>query len=131
DRRDASRALDEPCGERGQAGPDLDQVVAGPRIDRIDDPLDVVGVDQEVLAEALAGNVRDQAVRGGACCARTSASSSAATRLPTSAVRSRSGSAARSSAVPWSTDVRTNGNPSVTFTPWPKLAAFRTGSPWS
>ena len=38
---------------------------------------------------------------------------------------------AKSKAVPWSTEVRMNGNPSVMFTPWPKLAYFKTGKPWS
>ena len=63
--------------------------------------------------------------------ASSSARSTAATRLPGSASRAFVASAARSSAVPWSTDVRMNGNPSVTLMPWPKLAAFSTGSPWS
>ena len=38
---------------------------------------------------------------------------------------------AKSNAVPWSTDVRINGKPSVMFTPPPKLACFSTGKPWS
>ncbi len=38
---------------------------------------------------------------------------------------------AMSSAVPWSTEVRMNGSPSVMLTPWPKVAYFSTGSPWS
>ena len=38
---------------------------------------------------------------------------------------------ARLSAVPWSTEVRTIGRPRVTLIPWPKLAYFSTGKPWS
>ena len=34
-------------------------------------------------------------------------------------------------AVPWSTEVRSMGKPSVTLTPVPKLACLSTGSPWS
>ena len=55
------------------------------------------------------------------------ASATAATRLPTSALPVP----ARSSAVPWSTEVRMMGSPSVTFTPAPKPTCFSTGRPWS
>ena len=52
---------------------------------------------------------------------------SPSTRLPASARPVP----ARSSAVPWSTEVRTIGSPSVTLTPPPKLACLSTGRPWS
>ncbi len=54
DRRDVSGALDEAAGQRGEARADLDDVVAGPRIDRVDDARDVVRIGEEVLAESLA-----------------------------------------------------------------------------
>ena len=38
---------------------------------------------------------------------------------------------AMSKAVPWSTDVRMIGNPSVTFTESPKASSFTGTSPWS
>ena len=54
DGRDVSGALDEAAGQRREAGPDLDQVVAGLRIDRVDDARDVVRVGEKILAEPLA-----------------------------------------------------------------------------
>ena len=57
--------------------------------------------------------------------ARFSASASAACRLPPSARPLP----ARSSAVPWSTEVRISGSPSVTLMPCPKLACLSTGKP--
>src|SRR5579862_7818 len=129
DRGDAPRALEQRAGERAESRPDLDNVVAGSWIDRVDDSRDVMRIDEKVLAEPLARPVTlDQS---GARRASAIASSMAATRLPGSAVFASSASDARSSAVPWSTDVRMNGKPSVTLTPCPKLDAFSTGNPWS
>ncbi len=54
DRRHMSGAGDQLVGQRGEPGADLDDVVAGLRIDCGDDPLDVARVGEEVLAKALA-----------------------------------------------------------------------------
>ena len=83
----------------------------------------VAGIVQEVLAEALAGAASPLR----AAAHERAASRSAASRLPASARPVP----ARSSAVPWSTEVRTIGSPSVTLTAWPKPACLSTGSPWS
>ena len=79
---------------------------------------------QEVLAEALLARAR----------ALTRARGKGRSR----ARRLRAGSASRArpvpasaSAVPWSTDVRTIGRPSVTFTISPNDSALITGKPWS
>ena len=115
----ASRAREQVAGQRAQSRSDLDQWLPGLRIDGRDDARDHLLVMQEVLAEALAGAYHRLA--------QSSASSSAAARLPASARPVP----ARSSAVPWSTDVRMIGRPSVTFTAWPKPAYLSTGRPWS
>ncbi len=52
-----ARAFDEKAGQRGETGADLDEVVAGTRIDRVDDLRDVVRIDEEVLPEPLACDV--------------------------------------------------------------------------
>ncbi len=54
DGRDVSGARDEAAGQRRETGPDLDEVVAGLRVDRVDDPRDVVRVGEKILAEPLA-----------------------------------------------------------------------------
>ncbi len=54
DGRDVPGARDEAAGQRREARPDLDQVVAGLRCDRVDDARDVVRVGEEILAEPLA-----------------------------------------------------------------------------
>jgi len=126
--------------------------------DGINDALDDAQVVQEVLAKAFAGNVGHECVgrlpstvgrrrpelrnvsrmRAHPLTTKTlrqfwrstvnaSASSIAAIKLPDSAWPE----AARSKAVPWSTDVRMIGNPSVTLTALPKPAYLRTGRPWS
>jgi hypothetical protein len=55
----------DPCsqqaGERTHAWSDLDQRIARARVDRMDDRLDHMAVDQEVLAEPASGAVRFQA----------------------------------------------------------------------
>ena len=55
------------------------------------------------------------------------AAATAASMLPESAFPLP----AISSAVPWSTDVRMMGMPSVTFTAWPNPLCLSTGRPWS
>jgi hypothetical protein len=57
DDREALEAFEQRAGERAQPGPDLDDVVIRLRIERSDDALDVMPVDQEMLAEALACKV--------------------------------------------------------------------------
>ena len=137
DRRDASGAFDQRAGQRAETRPDFDDVVAGLRSDRVDDARDVMRIGEEILAEALARLMPCMRSVGALSripldAASSIARSTAATRLPDDRPSARArASAARSSAVPWSTDVRMNGRPSVTLTPWPKLAAFSTGRPWS
>src|SRR6476469_8134216 len=57
DRRDAAGARDERVGQRGESRAYLDDVVAGLRIDRLDDSPGVVRVGKKMLAEALARRV--------------------------------------------------------------------------
>src|SRR5580765_5986506 len=54
-------ALEQGARQRTQARPNLDYVVVGPRIERGDDALDVMPIDQEVLAETLARDVPNAA----------------------------------------------------------------------
>jgi hypothetical protein len=54
DGRDATGRGDQPLGERAESRADLDDVVAGCCIHRVDDARDVARVGEEVLAEALA-----------------------------------------------------------------------------
>ena len=56
-RRFIRAALEQRTRERAQARPDFDDLVVGLWIERGDDALDVMAVDQEVLAEALACDV--------------------------------------------------------------------------
>src|SRR6185436_104618 len=84
----------------GEAGTDLDHAVAGARCYGRDDARDRAFVNEEVLAETLARAVRV------AQAASSAASSIAVRRLPTSPRPVP----ARSSAVPWSTDVRMMGS---------------------
>ncbi len=120
DRRDVPGARDERAREGREPGADLDHVVSGLRRHRVDDARDVVRVDEEILAEAAARDVArmralpvrrspvsaalvraHRAIGARACLpARSIASRSAASRLPTSAVAARAASTARSSAVP-------------------------------
>jgi hypothetical protein len=51
---DAAGAPDQRRSQRTQPGADLDDALSRPRVDRLDDPLDVMRVMQEVLREALA-----------------------------------------------------------------------------
>jgi hypothetical protein len=117
-------------GKRAQARADFDEALASLRCDRVDNALDIMRIGQEMLAEPFARAVRGyQRPAARARDARSIASSTAANSEPGSAARASAPSAARSSAVPWSTEVRTIGRPSVTLTPWPKLACLSTGSP--
>src|SRR6185503_3525642 len=109
--------------EQARSRADLDHGVARLRRDRLHDAREVVGVCEEVLAEALARLVLHRYRRR----AISQASAIAACRLPASI----SPAPARSSAVPWSTDVLMSGSPSVTFTASPNAACFSTGRPWS
>src|SRR5262245_55144812 len=115
DRRERAELLEQRCRERSAAGPDLDDALAAPRLDRRDDARDHLGIVEEVLAEALAH------------VARVIACSIAALRLPDSAWPLP----ASESAVPWSTEVRMIGRPSVTLTAEPKPASLSAGKPWS
>ena len=127
------------AGQRAEPGPDLDDGVARLRRDRVDDARDVVRIGEEVLAEALARDVAlDRARAGG----RRRASPSGARELDREVDRreqaARVGGRARARRRPRGRarcrdrpTCATNGSPSVTLTPWPKLAALSTGSPWS
>ena len=57
DHRQRAAALEQRLGQRAQAGPDLDQRLAGPRRDGPHDGVDHGRIGQEMLAEALAGDV--------------------------------------------------------------------------
>jgi hypothetical protein len=67
-----SDALQQRVRQRTQARSDLDEVFTRLRIQRSDDPLDVVPIDQEVLAEAFA---RDVALRRSCALRRATTSS--------------------------------------------------------
>ena len=123
--RPSSRAVSAP-----RPGPISTRCSPAARVERRHDAVDDGRVVQEVLAEALAP--RRPAGRGGAChqCrwrARRLASCTAAARLAGSARPVP----ARSSAVPWSGEVRSSGRPSVTLTVRSKPACLITGRPWS
>jgi hypothetical protein len=122
--------IEQRSGQRAQTRADFDEALASLRRDRLDDALDIMRIGQEMLAESLARAMRGfQRAAARARAARSIARSTAANSEPGSAARASAPSAARSSAVPWSTEVRTIGRPSVTLTPWPKLACLSTGNP--
>src|SRR5205807_6918290 len=137
----AVAAFEQRRGERAAPGPDLHQMIPDPGRERARDAQDHRGVVEEVLAEALAARrpaARSDGGGGGGrgarqarhqrrCAARRLASRTAALKLRESARPLP----ARSSAVPWSGEVRTIGSPSVTLTARSKPACFTTGSPWS
>ena len=110
-------------GQRAAAGADLDDALPGPGVDCRDDAPQDAGIVQEMLPEPLARAVQG----GGQPGPRRAASRIDSNRLPGSARPVP----ARSSAVPWSTDTRRNGRPSVTLTALPKPACLITGRPWS
>ncbi len=98
---------------------DFNDMIDQLRREGVDHALYDICIVEKVLAEAPA---RDRDVHG---LASMSAKSTAARRLAGSA----SPVPASSSAVPWSTDVRTNGRPRVMLTARPKPRAFNTGRP--
>src|SRR4030095_7240130 len=107
---DRSGTLDQRAGKSGQPRADLDQVVAWMRIDGVDDLRDVMSIGEKILPKTFSCDVTAHRDRQPPRCATSSsARSMAAYRLPGSAARALAPSAARSSAVPWSTDVRTKG----------------------
>src|SRR5207248_8737700 len=57
DRGDALCPGDEVRVERGQAGSDLDDVIAGLRIYGVKNPRDVMRIDEKILTEAAAGDM--------------------------------------------------------------------------
>ena len=108
-------------GDRTGTRADFDQDIVTPRCDGGDDATDVMMIGQKMLAEPFLGAWQ----HGYRLRANCTAKWIAAIMLPVSMLPVP----ARSSAVPWSTDVRMIGSPSVTFTPSPKLANLRTGKP--
>ena len=54
DGREMAGSIDERLGERAESGADLDQMLAGFRVDGGDDAPDDIGIAQEILSEALA-----------------------------------------------------------------------------
>src|SRR5690606_9801787 len=113
-------------GECAFARTDLHKWLAGTRVDGGDNAPQDAGIVQEMLPEALARDV-GVAAHAWRRAARSSARRAAAKALPASARPWP----ARSSATPWSTEVRTNGRPRLTLTAAPKPRAFSTGRPWS
>src|SRR5262249_17160334 len=124
--------------ERTETWPDFCHAIVPAGSDCSKDGFDHCVIGEKVLAEALARAVRlhDPPRRGSEAPARASrrarrasiaASLIASMRLPALALPLP----ASASAVPWSTEVRMIGNPSVTLTPPPKAACFSTGKPWS
>ena len=61
DHRQRRHALEQREGQRAPARPDLDQRLAGARIDAVDDPMDHRPVDEEMLAEPLLGAMQGSA----------------------------------------------------------------------
>jgi len=57
DDREAPQAFHQGLRQRGQTGPDLDHGLAGQRRNGLHDAVDDALVGQEMLSEALAGNV--------------------------------------------------------------------------
>ena len=113
--------LEQRAGEGAAAAADLHHAVIGGRVDGRDQPGDHRGVVQEVLPQPFSRS------QGHSRRISVNAKSTAWCRL--------SGLArpvpARSSAVPWSTEVRTMGSPSVTLTVSPNASALIAGRPWS
>ena len=123
DRVQAARAREQRGGDGAAARADLDDAVARAG-DRWRGRCARSSRDRAGSA-ARSASSRGSPARPAGRCARPCAS--AASRLPGSARPVP----ARSSAVPWSTEVRTIGRPSVTLTASPKAARFSTGRPWS
>src|SRR5258708_30875956 len=102
DCRDMAGARDQAPRDRGQARADFDDVVARPRVDGLLDACNVMRIGEKILAESLAGimAVHSALALYAARSASSMASSTAAIRLPGSAVRASVASRARSRAVP-------------------------------
>ena len=124
------------AGEAAGSGADLDDGDACERPRGAGDFAGEVEVEQEILAQRLAGlkpmrrdHVAEarQAVGREAHRVSRSASLSAAIRLAGLATPFP----AMSNAVPWSGEVRTNGRPSVTLTPSSKASVLTGIRPWS
>jgi hypothetical protein len=117
-------------GQGGQPRANLDHRLVTLHRQLVDDLGDDLLIDQEILAKALARDMRPHALTcllppgrasgatGAALATISMACSMATSKLPGSARPLP----ASSSAVPWSTEVRMIGRPSVTLMPWPKLA---------
>src|SRR3954470_11851451 len=120
DRVERPRAAHQPLGQRAAARADFHQRLRGLGIDVANDAFQHATVVQEVLTEAFAREGHVGRVRTNSTARRV-----AATRLPASARPVP----ARSSAVPWSTEVRTMGNPNVTLMACPNPECLSTGRP--
>src|SRR6185437_2428559 len=114
--------LQQQARESAAPGADLHQVLIGARADFSHDVSQHRRVVEEVLAKALAAHRKPTHAA-----ASSMASSMAEIRLRGSARPVP----ARSSAVPWSTEVRRIGSPKVMLTAVSKPACLITGSPWS
>src|SRR5690606_16314591 len=126
-----SHALEQRRGQRAEPTADLDERVVRPRIDRIDESPDHGRVVQKMLPEALARRNAPRALQRPAHAApRALRASSRPTRSAASRLSGRARPVpASGSAVPWSTDVRTIGSPSVTFTTSPNATALSGARP--
>ena len=111
--------LQQRFGQGTQPRPDLDHLGVAPGGNGRDNVRDNLLIDQKMLAEAFARGVAHWRSAISIAC------STATNRLPGSALPVP----ASSSAVPWSTEVRMIGRPSVTLIPWPKLAYLRAVNP--
>src|SRR5574343_42074 len=116
--------LQQGLGDGAEAWADFDYRITTLWIDGRNDGTDDALVDQEVLAKSFAGDV---AFHADFLCAMRAASLTASNKLPGSALPVP----ASSSAVPWSTEVRMMGRPSVTLMPLPKVAYLSAVRPWS
>ena len=115
---------DEVSGQGAAAGANLHNGLIRISIDQPDDVINDLCISQKVLSEFFA-----LSAGGHLFCLwdKVPARDSACCRLPVSATPLP----AIPYAVPWSTEVRIMGSPSVTLTMLPKAPCLMTGSPWS
>ncbi len=123
----AVAGFEQQAGECSTAWPNFHEAIVRAGPDRRDDVFQDRGIVQEMLAKPLATRWLTQAGLGTHWEASSIARLIAEARL----LGSARPVPARSSAVPWSTDVRRIGNPRVMLTAVSKPACLITGRPWS
>jgi len=137
-------AVEQALGHDTEAGADFDDGIGGTDFGGIEDEVAHMGVDEKVLAHALAGREPDVAKMGadfngaGEIQARVHAAGSPVVARVSAvwrAARVLSGRArfcpAMAKAVPWSGEVRIIGRPRVMLTPSSKAQSLSGASPWS